>query len=67
MDTQERERAEHTLQRGIQMQERELDNYITYFEGLVHLAGYDPNDHLCLKYFTDSPPTGLYQDVLKLD
>ena len=49
------------------MQERELDNYITYFEGLVHLAGYNPNDHLCLKYFTDGPPTGLYQDVLKLD
>ena len=49
------------------MQGKELDNYITYFEGLVHLAGYDPNDHLCLKYFTDGLPTGLYQDVLKLD
>ena len=67
VDTQERERAEHTLQRGIKMQGRELDNYIAYFKGLVHLAGYDPNDHLCLKYFTDGLPTGLYQDVLKLD
>src|ERR1700761_9006641 len=66
-NTQERERVEHTLQRGIKMQGRELDNYIAYFEGLVHPAGYDPNDHLCLKYFTDGLPTGLYQDVLKLD
>ena len=49
------------------MQGKELDNYIAYFEGLVHLAGYDPNDHLCLKYFTDGLPTGLYQDVLKLN
>ena len=49
------------------MQGKELDNYIAYFEGLVHLAGCDPNDHLCLKYFTDGLPTGLYQDVLKLD
>ena len=49
------------------MQGKELDNYIAYFEGLVHLAGYNPNDHLCLKYFTDGLPTGLYQDVLKLN
>ena len=49
------------------MQGKELDNYISYFKRLVHLAGYDPNDCLCLKYFTDGLPMGLYQDILKLD
>ena len=64
---QERERAEDTLQQGISMKQGDLDVYITEYEVLVEMAGYDPNSRLTLKIFTDGLPTELYKDVLRLD
>ena len=66
-DMQEQERAEDTLQRGINMRPGELDAYIAEYEVLVKLAGYDPYSRLTLKIFTDGLPTELYKDVLRLD
>ena len=64
---QERERAEDTLQQGMSMKQADLDAYIAEYEVLVEMAGYDPNSRLALKIFTDSLPTELYKDVLRLD
>ena len=64
---QEQERAEDTLQQGISMKQGDLDMYITEYEVLVEMAGYDPNSRLTLKIFTDGPPTELYKDALRLD
>ena len=49
------------------MQGRKLDDYIAYYERLTALAGYDPDNRLCLKYFTDGLPSKLYHEVLSLD
>ena len=49
------------------MQQGDLDGYITEYEVLVEMAGYDPNSRLTLKIFTDGLPTELYKDVLRLD
>ena len=49
------------------MQGRKLDDYIAYYEWLTALAGYDPDNQLCLKYFTDGLPSRLYYEVLSLD
>ena len=49
------------------MKPGELDAYIAEYEVLVEMAGYDPNSRLALKIFTDSLPTELYKDVLRLD
>ena len=46
---QEQERAEDTLQRGINMRPGEPDAYIAEYEVLVEMAGYDPNSRLTLK------------------
>ena len=64
---QERERAEDTLQQGINMKQGDLDAYIAEYEVLVEMAGYDPNSQLTLKIFTDGLPTELYKDALRLD
>ena len=64
---QEQERAEDTLQQGISMRAGELDPYIAEYEVLVEMAGYDPNNRLTLKIFTDGLPMELYKDVLRLD
>ena len=49
------------------MQGRKLDDYIAYYERLTTLAGYDPDNQLCLKYFTDRLPSRLCHEVLSLD
>ena len=49
------------------MQRGKLDAYIIYFKMLANMAGYNPNNHLCLKYFTDGLLAELYKDVLRLD
>ena len=64
---QEQERAEDTLQQGINRRPGELDAYIAEYEVLVEMAGYDPNSQLTLKIFTDGLPAELYKDVLRLD
>ena len=61
---QERERAEDTLQQGISVKQGDLDAYITEYEVLIEMAGYDPNSRLTLKIFTDSLPTELYKNAL---
>ena len=66
-DMQERERVEDILNQGICMLGRKLDDYIAYYEQLTALAGYDPDNRLCLKYFTDGLPSQLYHEVLSLD
>ena len=63
-DMQEQERAEDTLQRGINMKPGELDAYIAEYKVLVEMARYDPNSRLTLKIFTDGLPMELYKDVL---
>ena len=64
---QERERAEDTLQRGISMKHGDLDAYITEYEVLVEMAGYDPNSRLTLKIFTDGLPTELQYTKMRCD
>ena len=66
-DMQERERAEDTLQRGIHMKAGDLDAYITEYEVLIEMAGYDPNSRLALKLFTDGLPAELYKEVIRMD
>ena len=49
------------------MKHGDLDAYITEYEVLVEMAGYDSNSCLTLKIFTDGLPTELYKDAMRLD
>jgi hypothetical protein len=49
------------------MQGEDLDAYIAKYEGLVLEAGFNLQDWLCLKMFTDRLPHDLYCDILRLD
>jgi hypothetical protein len=42
------------------MQGEDLDAYIAKYEGLVLEAGFNLQDRLCLKMFTDGLPHDLY-------
>ena len=64
---QEKERAEDILQRGIKMKGENLDDYISRYEALAMEAGYNRDDPLCLRKFTDGLPHDLYKDCMRLD
>ena len=49
------------------MKQGDLDAYIAEYEVLVEMARYNPNSQLTLKIFTDSLPTELYKDAMRLD
>ena len=66
-DTQEKERAEDVLQQGIKMRGEDLDGYIARYKNLVMEAGYNRDDPLCLRKFTDGLPHNLYKDCMRLD
>ena len=66
-DNQEQECAEDTLQQGICMNSKDLDGYIARYEALIIEAGYNHNNRLCLRKFTDGLPHDLYQDAIRLD
>ena len=56
----EKERAEDILQQGICMKGENLDDYIVKYEALVVEAGYNHDNPLCLRKFTDGLPHELY-------
>lgn len=49
------------------MRGEDLDVYIARYEALALEAGYNHNDPLCLRKFTDSLPHDLYKDCMRLD
>ena len=49
------------------MKGEDLDGYIAKYESLVIEAGYDQNNQLCIRKFTDRLPHKLYRDCMHLN